>query len=170
MNVVSDCPPYSNSTWRCVRQAIFAKDASHADQLNESNKRKFREWQQKMIPILEKHDKVVYSNLASKDDAWWNANCARYISSDRLAIWQKLERIIERYREACIGMFSTCTDADGAERLRIEIIHETVRTLLAEDRLSDPENQDMYFYLGDDKYGVPKYITVRGTTQVDGSV
>lgn len=122
-----------------------------------------------MLPILKKHDKLEYSDADTHGESWWRERVRRYISSsdeDRAQLWERLDALVQRYKQACPDGWTTFTDADGHGKIRIDVVHATVQVLIVEDRLSDPETNDMYFYIGDDKFGVPKSITVRGTTQV----
>ena len=122
-----------------------------------------------MLPILKKHDKLEYSDADTHGESWWRERVRRYISSsdeDRVQLWERLDALVQRYKQACPDGWTTFTDADGHDKIRIDVVHATVQVLIVEDRLSDPETNDMYFYIGDDKFGVPKFITVRGTTQV----
>lgn len=118
-------------------------------------------------PILEAHPDFCGEDLTAKDDAWWNDRCRRFISADAAQIWAKLEKLVGAYKTACPEMWATYTDQQGNTKLKIDATHATVSVLLAENRLSDPDDFDMYFYVGDDKHGLPRYLTHRGTTQLE---
>ena len=92
--------------------------------------------------------------LSTKDDQWFRNRIRKYIVDSKV-IKNDLHRVYQRY-----------SSFEGLFKSRMKATHNSVIAQLAAGYLSDPEDVNVYFNISND-VEKPKYITVRGTSQLE---
>ena len=89
-----------------------------------------------------------------KDESWFHTRTRKYIIDPTL-IKKNLEDVIERY-----SSFTKLFKKDMSTK------HSSILKQLAEGYLTDPNEVSVYFDISNED-GKPKYITIRGTSQLE---
>jgi hypothetical protein len=92
--------------------------------------------------------------LATKDDNWFRSRIRKYIVN-AATIKKDLRRVYARYKEF-----------DRFFKTNMESTHQSILTQLDSGYLTDPVDANVYFNISDDLEN-PKYITIRGTSQLE---
>jgi hypothetical protein len=91
--------------------------------------------------------------LEAKDEKWFRERVRRYIREEDV-ILKKLDEVFQRY-----GIFS------GLFKPEIKKKHASIRSQVKKGYITDPKEESIYFNIGtSDK---PKFITIRGTSQLE---
>jgi hypothetical protein len=92
--------------------------------------------------------------LATKDDTWFRSRIRKYIVN-AATIKKDLRRVYGRYK-----------DFNRLFKVHMEFTHQSVLEQLDAGYLTDPVDENVYFNISEDLEN-PKYITIRGTSQLE---